>query len=190
MLRAVSLRRSGAQPREDCDLVMELLIPGLILVALMVYASTKIKKRAAAAFEPEAIETEHYLLNKPEGFLHVIGDPDHEFAAYSKEFGENENARIRQARIEIDTIRDQTVDDVCRTIEITSKDCNVTSPSDSVRIIETDEVANEIELRGFYKIIAAPSATYQLRFAVLPEHKDDYLGRIDEALESFTVKTN
>ena len=32
---------------------MELLIPGLILVALMVYASTKIKKAAAAAFEPE-----------------------------------------------------------------------------------------------------------------------------------------
>ena len=29
---------------------MELLIPGLILVALMVYASTTIKKRAAEAF--------------------------------------------------------------------------------------------------------------------------------------------
>src|SRR5258707_9193856 len=67
---------------------MELLIPGLILVALMVYASTRIKKTAAAAFEPETIETDTFIIQKPDGFLNVInGDPQYSFEAYSKEFG-------------------------------------------------------------------------------------------------------
>src|SRR6187399_163340 len=67
---------------------MELLIPGLILVALMVYASTRIKKIAAKAFEAETIETADFVIKKPEGFLNVInGDPRYAFEAYSKEFG-------------------------------------------------------------------------------------------------------
>jgi hypothetical protein len=35
---------------------MEILIPGLILVALMVYVSTRIKRAAARAFEPENVD--------------------------------------------------------------------------------------------------------------------------------------
>src|SRR5580765_1394277 len=67
---------------------MDLLIPGLILVALMVYASTRIKKTAAAAFEAETIETDDFVIQKPDGFLNVInGDPQFAFEAYSKEFG-------------------------------------------------------------------------------------------------------
>src|SRR5713226_4104201 len=67
---------------------MELLIPGLILVALMVYASTRIKKTAAVAFEPETIETDDFIIQKPDGFLNKINrDVQFEFEAYSKEFG-------------------------------------------------------------------------------------------------------
>ena len=69
-----------------------LIILGLILVALMVWASTKIKKTAADAFEPEFIETDAYSLQKPEGFLHVIGDETHEFMAYSKDFGKGDES--------------------------------------------------------------------------------------------------
>jgi hypothetical protein len=67
---------------------MELLIPGLILVGLMVYASTRIKRNAAQAFEQETIETAEYTLTKPAGMLQVInGDPGLAFEAYSKEIG-------------------------------------------------------------------------------------------------------
>src|SRR3954471_8994910 len=67
---------------------MELLIPGLILVGLMVYASTRIKRNAAQAFEQETIETADYILTKPAGMLQVInGDPTLAFEAYSKEIG-------------------------------------------------------------------------------------------------------
>jgi hypothetical protein len=76
---------------------MELLIPGLILVALMVYASTRIKRSAAAAFESETVETDDYVIQKPEGFLNVIGGSSrYAFEAYSKEFGTGDAEKFRQ----------------------------------------------------------------------------------------------
>ena len=81
---------------------MELLIPGLILVAFMVYASTRIKRVAAEAFEPETVETDDFTLDKPEGFLNVINrDPSLAFYAYSKDMGVGEAAEFRAGRAEI-----------------------------------------------------------------------------------------
>ena len=80
---------------------MELLIPGLILVGLMVYASTRIKRVAAEAFEAETVENEWFSIEKPEGFLNVIAPPDGlEFEAYSKDFGVGEAAEFKAARLE------------------------------------------------------------------------------------------
>src|SRR5436189_43661 len=104
---------------------MELLIPGLILVALMAWASTKIKKRAADAFEAETVETDRYILQKPEGFLHVLGDSDHEFYAYSREFGEGTSSKIRRATIEIDVLRSANLAEIRNAIK---------GPADDVRI--------------------------------------------------------
>lgn len=73
---------------------MELLIPGLILVALMVYASTRIKRSAARAFEAETVETDEFIIQKAEGFLHNLnGDPKYLFEAYSKEFSKADGKR-------------------------------------------------------------------------------------------------
>lgn len=81
---------------------MELLIPGLILVALMVYASTRIKRSAARAFEAEAIETDDFVLQKPDGFLNVIGgDSKFAFEAYSKDFGGEGAESIRRATADV-----------------------------------------------------------------------------------------
>jgi hypothetical protein len=78
---------------------MELLIPGLILVALMVYASTRIKRSAAEAFEPETVETDDFVIQKPEGFLHNLNaGRDVLFEAYSKDFSKESPAlRLGQA---------------------------------------------------------------------------------------------
>ena len=148
---------------------MELLIPGLILVALMVWASTKIKKTAADAFETESIETDSYTLQKPEGFLHVLGDTEHEFYAYSKEYGEGSNNKLRRATIEIDILKREI-------------------PSESE--LETEETANETAFRAFYKIVGAQNAVYQLRFAVLSEHSEEFLGKVRDTLDSFSVRSN
>ena len=54
----------------------------------MVWASTRIKKTAAAAFEAETVETDDFVIKKSDGFLNVInGDPKYAFEAYSKEIG-------------------------------------------------------------------------------------------------------
>src|SRR5688572_20065083 len=119
---------------------MELLIPGLILVALMVWASTKIKKTAADAFEAERIQTSDYELDKPAEFLHVLGDPDHEFFAYSKEMGEGESNSVRRATIELDLLRDESVSGVVDSVGgnvINSKAIG------DFNEIETEELANE-----------------------------------------------
>lgn len=70
---------------------MEFLIPGLALVALMVYVSTRIKKSAAAAYDTEMIETDYFTIQKPDGFI-AIAEPSPPllFDAHSKEFGEGD----------------------------------------------------------------------------------------------------
>ena len=169
---------------------MELLIPGLILVALMVWASTKIKKQAADAFEAEVIETESYRLQKPEGFLHVIGDEAHELTAYSREFGRNDNSGSRQATIELDIFRNSNVGLVRDEVISSGTNGHVTGETATTCEIESDESANEISFRVFYKLAAAGDTVYRLRFAALSEHIDEYLRRIEETLDSFTLKSN
>lgn len=166
---------------------MELLIPGLILVALMVYASTKIKKRAAEAFEPETIDTERYTLQKPEGFLHVLDSPDHDFEAYSKESGDD-NYQSKRATIDVDVFRNIDLADAIGELRNASSEPLAKEEDGSYRI-ETDEAANETGLKVFYKLVASRDGVYRLRFAVIAKHADDYLRRIDDTLDSFTVKT-
>lgn len=167
---------------------MELLIPGLILVALMVWASTKIKKTAADAFQPEFIETEAYSLQKPEGFLHVIGDEEHEFMAYSRDFGKNDNTGIRQATIEIDFFRDSNLVAIRDAVTTSATRAEVTSEAATTCELNTKESANEIAVTAFYKIVSAESGIYRLRFAVLPEYFDNYLDKIKETLDGFLVR--
>src|SRR5215204_1756953 len=167
---------------------MEILIPGLILVALMVYASTRIKKRAAEAFESELIETDAYSVRKPDGFLHVIDSQEHNFEAYSKESGDEAGAR--RATIEIDAIPATMLDDVCETIRESASTFNLRSEGVAARVIETREETNESDVNAFYKLVSTSNAIYRLRFAVISKHSEEYLRRIDETLESFAVKSN
>ena len=166
---------------------MEILIPGLILVALMVWASTKIKKQAADAFETEVIDTDRYSLHKPEGFLHVIGDPDHEIMAYSRDFGLGDKIGVRRATIELDIFPGSDLATVRDTIIQAATAARPDTETDDAYELETDETVNDFAFLAFYKIVAGRSETYRLRFAVLAEHADDYLRRIDETLDSFTV---
>lgn len=163
---------------------MELLIPGLILVAVMAYLSTRIKKRAADAFKAEPIDTDRYSFEKPEGFLHVIGDKQHEFMAYSNEFGQDDDSRFRRATIELDVLPGTDVASVSEAICEAAESSNVRPEN----IIEADERANETEFRAVYKLIERDSSVYRLRFAVLAEHFDAYSGRIDDTIESFVTK--
>jgi hypothetical protein len=77
---------------------MELVIPGLILVALMVWASTKIKRSAAKAFDAEHIEGDGFALDKPDGFLNRHYDnSEFLFDAYSRDYGTEKANNVRRA---------------------------------------------------------------------------------------------
>lgn len=171
---------------------MELLIPGLILVALMVYASTKIKKTAAAAFEPETIETEKFLIEKPDGFLNIINhDPALELDAYSRDFGVENTADVRQARIEIRHYR------VCKMTEAVAmikerstikSDISEIFNERKYRLIEAERIEKGIGYRDIYKLTENGPDVIELRVIALEETNDDISRKIDEIVLSFTVK--
>jgi hypothetical protein len=168
---------------------MEILIPGLILVALMAWASTKIKKRAADAFQAELVETDDYTIRKPEGFLHVLGDVKHDFMAYSREFGADENSRVRRATIEVDLIRDAGLQEVRQLVSKNASHVEIRSETERVCEVIAKETANQTSLSVFYKIICG-DAIYRLRFAAITEHLSEYERKIDETLDSFNLKAN
>jgi len=172
---------------------MEFLIPGLILVALMVYASTKIKKNAARAYEEEAIETDAFSILKPDGFINPTnGDPRFAFLAYSKEFGTGNSDNIREASAWISIYVDDNFDDICdRAKESVTEIISAKSyQSGGSRhcIIAAESEENGKPIGVYYKIASNDPKVYKLHISVLSEHKDNYLRRIEEMIDSFVVK--
>lgn len=172
---------------------MEILILGVILVALMVYASTKIKKSAASAFERETIETAEFSVVKPEGFIYPLNeDSEFAFEAYSKDFGTDAAEKLKQSWMTLRIYPGLELDELARkakadAAEIISEE---TAENKGVKIyvlnIEGSERGIAVEI--FYKITERDEKTYELRVSVLPEYKTDYSLRIRETLTSFSVK--
>jgi len=169
---------------------MELLIPGLILVALMVYASTRIKKSAARAFESTTFETDDFSILKPDGFLIPIEDETAgHFNALSREFGKDDYDGVRcvaatvkvvpaaELAAELDMFRGSALGEV-------------TEPSRDEGI----ELRATTESKGhkFDSILRAISGVdgreRVLRVDAIPEPTDDHSRKIEEMLGSFRVR--
>lgn len=169
---------------------MEIFFIGLIVVALMVYASTKMKKFTAGAFEPETIDAEDFSLVKPEGFLHVIGvESKFAFYAYSKEFGTSDDSEeVRRAEIFIKVFADKTAKQIYDGIKNVPE--NILLNEEKSDLIKVKKTINEIEVLEFYKITENENSTkiYELKVSVLKDFEEDYQNRIDEIFESFRVK--
>lgn len=169
---------------------MEILIIGLIIVALMVYASTKMKKFTANAFEKETIETEDFSFIKPEGFLHVINDQsENDFYAYSKEFGKAEAEEMRQAEIFIKSFGKKNSAEVCNEIKSSAENILFEECSDSekVYLLETEKNIDEITVSENYKIVKN-GKVFQIKISVLKDFKSDYENHIETIFDSFRVK--
>jgi hypothetical protein len=172
---------------------MEILIPGLILVALMVWASTKIKRDAAAAFEPEMIETEEFIIRKPNGFLHVVNDDSGlAFRAYSREYGKNELNGDRQATIEVSIHTNSDLKAVSSKLE---------SDGDSLSDVQTyidagenaimfvvDSANGEPRRVCHYKLVTRGTNILELCIAVLYAYNDDFSDKIGRTFANFHAK--
>ena len=172
---------------------MELLIPGLILVALMVYASTRIKKTAAAAFEAETIEMDDFVIQKPEGFLNNLnGDSKHAFEVYSKEFGGDGAEDIKQGRADLTITKgstiEKTVADLRSSGDEIGEDITEVIGSTHFRVIEAARVEKGVDLCVTYKLAEKNEKVYLLEAVRLAETPDEFSRKLEVFVASFELK--
>lgn len=162
---------------------MELLIPGLILVALMIYASTRIKRSAAHAFEAETVETDDFVIQKPDGFLNVInGDPKFAFEAYSKDFGGNGAENIRLATANVVVKKDTTIEAV--------KDQMVASGGEIFddQIIAQQIGENDVNLLVKSKLVGRDGKVFIFTIKSITETTPEFMRNIEAMFDSFELK--
>ena len=172
---------------------MELLIPGLILVALMAWASTRIKKNAAAAFDAETVDTEQFVIRKPEGFLHVLNDSSGlAFRSYSKEFGKVGDKEIRRATIEIERHAGTDIETLKNTVETQAEMIMSFEPyldaEEKAAWMKTNRIIDGGEFDVSYKLVERGADVWETRGTVLADYREDLAERIEAALDSVRVK--
>jgi glycerol-3-phosphate dehydrogenase len=170
---------------------MELLIPGLILVALMVWASTKIKKTAAAAYEQETVSTAEFTIVKPDGFIIPVSDESpYLFEARTKEYETLRKESIPQVSAVVTKHVGETFESVCEGIKVaaarvTSED--VHREGSRVCVIEAEEAENGVTYATRFKILESTGEILVLRLRAVGEQSDDTSRKIDEMVRSFAV---
>ena len=168
---------------------MEILIPGLILVALMVYISTRIKRSAANAYEKETVETAEFSITKPEGFIILdSSDPNVIFAAHSKDYGTGDADRFRRVSAELRRHEDRSIDEVKSLARDNVELIGEQHLGGGTTVIETRRSIDGIEFEHEYWISQKDETIYELRITALAETKEDDLKNIDELLASFELK--
>ncbi len=175
---------------------MEIFIGGVIVVALMVYVSTRIKKSAAQAYEPETIDAEDFTINKPAGFINPVNDDSlFAFEAYTKDFGADEAKDFRQARARLRRVSDSSFDAVCKNAKqsagkVLSKNFSENAAQQRIFLIETEGIENDVPISSAWKIVESRERRkiYELQISVLEEYKKNYADEIAEMIESFAVK--
>ncbi len=176
---------------------MEILIVGVVIVALMAYVSTKVKKSAAEAFEREEIETETFRITKPEGFLHPLNDESaFAFEAYTKDLGTDEARNIRRARATLRVFSNLDFQTICKDTKnscgkILSKRYVEDAPDGhKTFLLESEKTETEVTNFSSWKIIEnrQQKKIYELQVAVLEDYREELADKIDEMIASFKVK--
>jgi hypothetical protein len=170
---------------------MEILIIGGIIVALMIYTSTRIKRNAAEAFQEEAVETDDFSLTKPEGFLAPVETQDFlAFYAYSKDYGEEGKAeKSRQGLIKLKVLAGRSLAEIAKDIKSKFDETlrEEKTDADTIRLTGS-RTENEVETLYYHKLIAQGERIFDLEMAVLGEYRELYEERAEKLLESFRVK--
>lgn len=150
---------------------MEILIVGVIIVALMVYVSTKIKKESKLAYEREMFENEDFKLIKPDEFLIPVNENSpFVFEAHSRDFGTEESRDFYQC---------------LATVKISER-----SGESKNTVIETEQTEKGVPLKIFRKFIVSlnNNRIYELKIVVVQEFIEKYQDKVNEMLDSFAAK--
>ena len=172
---------------------MEILIVGSIIVALMVWASTRIKRDAAAAYNEEAIEADGFRLIKPEGFIHLLSDDSGAvFRANSKDFGLGDAAEKYQATITVERHDGKGPDAIASALKesasgAVNEEKFVEQDRKNIRI-DLSVVEDGVNIRRYVRLVGTDAATFELRADVLDEVAEGHSGKIENLIASFEVK--
>jgi hypothetical protein len=171
---------------------MELLIPGLILVALMVWVSTKIKRSAKQAFEAEHIEGDGFALDKPDGFLnryHATGDLLVD--AYSKDFGTGSADKVRAVTAVV-FASDESINEAASLEQsrlVNSERSEIFELGGAHCIIVTgDEEHDGHKFNVSEKLLECGGRTMVLKIEALEETSDEFRRKIEQMLVSFSPR--
>lgn len=161
-------------------------------MALMVYASTRIKRMSKEAYEPERIETEQFVVEKPDGFLNVVA-PKAPLVmdGYSRDYGNDNAADIRQGRYSLVLRNSVDIAAVFRDIKSLG---DVVSDESSVidgkkyRDVGVKFVVDGIGYDELYRLVGNAKGTFVFKATMLEDAGDEVRNGVQKMLASFHVK--
>ncbi len=176
---------------------MEIIIVGVLFVALMVYVSTRVKRAAAQAYEPETVEKGDFRIEKPAGFMYPLNaETEFPFEAYSRQFGDRETRNIWRARIRLRTAEGLKIRKIVSELgesgeKVLSEKVLDDLPAGQIgSIVRTEKVEDGVEYRVLRKILAdkADGKTYELKTTILAPWAEEYNDDICRMMKSFELK--
>ncbi len=175
---------------------MEIFIIGIVLVGLMVYVSTRIKRAAAKAYIPETITKDDFKIEKPEGFLYPLNsESEWPFEAYSRYYGERATRNIWRARTRLyvtDGLNIRKIIDEIKSGEETDFSEKILDdlPGNQIgSIVRTSKEIDEVEYKVLRKIVANKTSqkTYELRTTILLPYGEEFTDKACEMMHSFEL---
>jgi hypothetical protein len=170
---------------------MEILIVGIIVVALMAWGSTRIKRTAAAAFGAETIETDEFILKKPDGWLSIIEPREpYMFEGYTRDFGPppDENIRLGTAQIEV---KKGNIDEIAALIAKGGQiedDIREVINDRRYRVLKLTRSVDDLNRLEWVKLGEADGRVYTLSVRILADTTADQAKHIEGMVDSFEIK--
>lgn len=168
-----------------------------LFIAVLLFISSRIRRVASRAFEPETIENAEFKISKPAGFLHPLNnDSGFPFEAYSREFGEKGAGRLRKSLVKMNVYDGLNFKNACQTAKKNADNVySETTPGNvpkgqKICMMEGEKTEDDVKRLVFHKIVESKNQnkTYDLEVSILEANEDEYIGKASEFINSFTVK--
>ena len=171
---------------------------GLLLVATMVIVSTKIKRAAAEAYEPEVVDKPEFRIEKPAGFLYPLNaETEFPFEAYSKTYGERGTRNIWRARVRLRKSEGLNVRKLISEAgeletELDEKKMDDLGVNQVGSILRSAKEEAEVDYKILRKIVGDKSnnQTWELKTTMLAPYFDEYRDDVCDMMRSFELKSN
>ena len=169
----------------------------LLFITVLLFISSRIRRVANRAFDPEIIETPEFKINKPEGYLHPLNnDSGLPFEAYSRELGEKGGGRLRKSLVKMSVNDGLNFSKVLKSAKQNADNIySETIPEkvpqgQKICLLEGYKTEDDIKRAVFHKIVESrnQNKTYNLEVTVLEANEDEYIPKASELINSFTVK--